>query len=368
MFMETIRWVDSYLELIDQTKLPGEVVYLKCTKVEDVIDAIKWLKVRGAPAIGVAAGYGVVLGIKDFNEKDLYEEFKMELDRIVVMLARTRPTAINLFRTLKRMEGILEGHKNKEIGEMKKYLLEEAKAIHEEDRLMCEKIGKHGSILIKDGDTILTHCNAGWLATSGNGTALSIIYTAVQQGKHVKCFVDETRPLLQGARLTAWELKNAGIDVTLICDSMAATVMKAGKINLIIVGADRIAQNGDTANKIGTYGLAVLAYVHKIPFYVAAPTSTIDFLCETGKEIPVEERNPKEITSGFDRQIAPENINVYNPAFDITPNIYISAIITEHGIAYPSYTKNLRRFIVESRDTNRQKIFTTETQSTQRIM
>ncbi|MFH1562565.1 MAG: S-methyl-5-thioribose-1-phosphate isomerase [Nitrospirota bacterium] len=316
MTVETIKWEDAQLKIIDQTRLPEELVYLECNTPEEVAEAIKALRVRGAPAIGVAAAYGVVLGID-------------KIDETIKLLAGTRPTAVNLFWALQRMENCAKNHKGYGL---KESLLNEAISIHEDDKEKCRKMGEYGASLIKDGDTILTHCNAGALATGGMGTALAAIYTAKAQGKKIKVFADETRPLLQGARLTTWELQQAGIDVTLICDNMAAVVMKQGKINLVIVGADRIVKNGDVANKIGTYGVAVLAKEHNIPFYVIAPTSTFDLSLEDGSQIPIEERGADEITYGFGKRTAPVGINVYSPAFDVTPNRFIKAIVTENGI------------------------------------
>lgn len=326
MPVETIKWEDDKLKIIDQTRLPNEFVYLECTTAEDVANAIKILQVRGAPAIGIAAAYGVVLGAD-------------KVDETIKLLASTRPTAVNLFWALQRMEKCAKNYKGAKLREA---LLKEAILIHKDDKEKCRKMGEYGASLIKDGDTILTHCNAGALATGGMGTALSPIYIAKEQGKRVKVFADETRPLLQGARLTTWELKQAGIDVTLICDNMAAVVMKEGKIDLVIVGSDRIVKNGDVANKIGTYGVAVLAKEHNIPFYVVAPTSTVDLSLEDGSQIPIEERGSYEITHGFGKRIAPEGINVYSPAFDVTPNRLITAIITENGIAYQPFIKTLK--------------------------
>ncbi|MDI6780593.1 MAG: S-methyl-5-thioribose-1-phosphate isomerase [bacterium] len=329
MIPETIIWQEDFLRLIDQTRLPEELVYLDCKTPHDVAAAIKRLSVRGAPAIGVASAYGVILGMDN-------------LDETINLLASTRPTAVNLFWALERMKRCINQHQGTSVEQLRQILIKEACLIHEDDKEKCRRIGKFGASLIKDGDGILTHCNAGALATGGIGTALGVIYTALEQGKRIQVYADETRPLLQGARLTAWELKAAGADVTLICDNMAGIVMREGRINLIIVGADRIASNGDTANKIGTYSVAVLAEKHNIPFFVAAPTSTIDMTLSDGSMIPIEQRAQEEITCGFGRQTAPDNIKVYNPAFDVTPHELIKGIITETGIAEAPYEKSLK--------------------------
>jgi methylthioribose-1-phosphate isomerase len=345
---ETLRWVgqaDGHLELIDQTLLPEQLRYLACRDVETVWEAIKQLRVRGAPAIGIAAAYGVCLGLRGWRQSQQQshesagaddDPFLTRLDEVVDYLAGSRPTAVNLFWALDRMrdcarrlratsrpDAILQG------------LLAEAQAIHEEDRAMCHAIGRFGATLLPDGCGVLTHCNAGGLATAEYGTALSVFFTAQDQGKTLHIFVDETRPLLQGARLTAWELQQRGIRATLICDSMAAQVMREGKVQAVVTGADRIAANGDSANKIGTYSLAVLAQAHGIPFYVAAPSNTFDRQLATGESIPIEERDPREITHGFGRQTAPDGIEVYNPAFDVTPAHLIAAIVTERGLIRP---------------------------------
>lgn len=340
MPISTIEWRNGTVELIDQTLLPTELKYIYCKTVEEVWEAIKVLKVRGAPAIGIAGALGAVLGIWHSTAKN-YVEFKSELDKVTGYLATSRPTAVNLFWALDRIKSTAEANKSDDIPKLKEILLNEAQKIIAEDKAMCRAIGKHGAELIKDGDTILTHCNAGGLATADYGTALAVMFYAHEQGKKIKVFADETRPLLQGARLTTWELMQAGIDVTLICDNMAAQVMKEGKINCVIVGADRIAANGDTANKIGTYGVAVLAKEHKIPFYVAAPTSTLDMSLSTGHLIPIEQRDPEEVTQKFGKRTAPEKVKVYNPAFDVTPERLVDAIITEKGIARRPYTKSL---------------------------
>jgi methylthioribose-1-phosphate isomerase len=335
---ETLRWVGDergHLVLIDQTRLPTELVELECRDVEAVWEAIKQLRVRGAPAIGIAAAYGVVLGVG----RSLPVEnnvFFTRLHEVIDYLASSRPTAVNLFWALNRMKSAGAALRDKKpSSEICTALLAEARAIHEEDRALCRAIGRYGAELIKDKTGVLTHCNAGGLATSEYGTALSVLFTCQDQGKELHVYVDETRPLLQGSRLTAWELAQRGIDATLICDNMAGQVMREGKVQAVIVGADRIAANGDTANKIGTYSVAVLANAHNIPFYVAAPSTTFDLSIESGDQIPIEERSASEITHGFGRQTAPEGIGVYNPAFDVTPARLIKGIITERGVIEP---------------------------------
>jgi len=336
MNFTTIDWKDNKVILIDQTRLPTEEVYLKISDYRELAEAIKQLKVRGAPAIGIAGAFGVCLGARKINT-DNYEKFKQKLKIIIDELAVTRPTAVNLFWALERMTAIIENGKNKNLEEIKKLLLKEALAILEKDKTVCRNMSENGASLLKNGDTVLTHCNTGALATGGMGTALGAIYTATEQGKKIKVFADETRPLLQGARLTTWELKKAGIDVTLICDNMAAFVLQQGWVNCLMLGADRIAANGDTANKIGTYGLAVLANYHKIPFYVVAPTTTFDLSIKSGAEIPIEQRASEEVTYGFGKQTAPDEVKVYNPAFDVTPNELITAIVSEQVIFYPPF-------------------------------
>ena len=340
MPIPTIEWVDGRIHLIDQTLLPNEFKQIYCDDVESVWEASKSLRVRGAPAIGIAGALGAVLGIWKSKATN-YPDFAAELKKVTDYLATSRPTAVNLFWALKRIEQTAEKHKDLEIEQLKGVLLDEAQNIIEEDRARCRAIGQHGLNLLRNGDTILTHCNAGGLATSDYGTALAVMFSAHELGKNISVYADETRPLLQGARLTAWELMQAGIDVTLICDNMAAQVMKEGKIQCVIVGADRIAANGDTANKIGTYNVAILAKVHDIPFYVAAPTSTLDLSLETGDLIPIEQRAAEEVTEGFGSRTAPEGVKVYSPAFDVTPAHLITAIITEKGIAYPPYEESL---------------------------
>ncbi len=340
MPIPTIEWVDDRIRLIDQTLLPNEFKQIYCDDLETVWEAIKSLRVRGAPAIGIAATLGTVLGVWKSRAAN-YAEFADELAKVTGYLATSRPTAVNLFWALNRMSKTAEKHKHVGIPELKQVLLNEALAIIEEDRAMSRAIGKHGLQLLNEGDTILTHCNAGGLATSDYGTALAVMFTAHEAGKNISVYADETRPLLQGSRLTAWELMQAGIDVTLICDNMAAQVMKEGRIQCAVVGADRIAANGDTANKIGTYNVAILAQAHEIPFYVAAPTSTLDLSLDTGDQIPIEERAPEEVTEGFGKRTAPEGVKVYSPAFDVTPAHLITAIITEKGIARPPYRTSL---------------------------
>jgi methylthioribose-1-phosphate isomerase len=334
----TLRWVggtDGHLELIDQTRLPGELVYLACCDVETVWEAIKSLRVRGAPAIGVAAAYGVCVGIQNAPGAD-EDTFFARLDAVVDYLASSRPTAVNLFWALERMRSTARSLRGQlPVADIAARLLAEAQAIEAEDRQMCRDIGRHGAALLADGQGVLTHCNAGGLATSDYGTALAVFFAAHEAGKRLHVYADETRPLLQGARLTAWELQQRGIDVTLMCDSMAAQVMREGRVQAVVTGADRIAANGDTANKIGTYGVAVLAAAHDIPFYVAAPSSTFDLSLATGDDIPIEQRDPREITHGFGRATAPDGIGVYNPAFDVTPARLIKAIICERGVIEP---------------------------------
>jgi len=340
--IETVRWMggaDGWLRMIDQTRLPTEFVEIDCRDVETVWEAIRSLRIRGAPAIGIAAAYGLVLGLQgavDAGEGPFFDR----LNTVARRLASSRPTAVNLFWALDRLRRLADQLRGRcSPRQILEALWNEARAIHDEDRRMCRAIGQHGAALLADGQGVLTHCNAGGLATSGYGTALAVIYAAVESGKRIRVFADETRPLLQGARLTAWELSRHGIEVTLICDSMAAQVMREGRVQAVVVGADRIAANGDTANKIGTYGLAVLAAAHGIPFYVAAPSSTFDPTLSTGDAIPIEQRDPREVTHGFGRQTAPEGIDVYNPAFDVTPARLIAAIICEHGVFRPPFAE-----------------------------
>jgi methylthioribose-1-phosphate isomerase len=329
--MQTITWKNNKVRIIDQTKLPLKLVYLELDTVRGLWWAVKRLKVRGAPALGIAAAFGVVLGMRNSGART-FDRFQKELQKVCVYLKSARPTAVNLFWALERMEELVAANPDKSIPSLKRLLLEDALRIVQEDRDVCRSMASFGAGLIKDKDSILTHCNAGALATADYGTALGVMYKAKEQGKKIRVFADETRPVLQGSRLTAWELLKHNIDVTLICDNMAAHLMSEGKIDKIFVGADRIAANGDAANKIGTYSLAVLADFHRIPFYIVAPVSTFDLRIKSGRDIPIEQRDPQEVRKVFGRQIAPGNVKVYNPAFDVTPHRLISAIITERGI------------------------------------
>jgi len=339
--MRTIEWKKNKVRIIDQTKLPEKFVYLNLDNLKSLWWAIRKLKVRGAPAIGIAAAFGVVLGMRK-SCAGTYRHFKKDLRRVIEYLKKARPTAVNLFWALERMEGEVQAHRHESIPFLKKLLLKEALKIMRQDRDICRKMARFGAGLVKQRDSILTHCNAGALATADYGTALGVIYEAKKQGKGVKVYADETRPLLQGARLTAWELMKHKIDVTLICDNMAAQLMKEGKVNKIFVGADRIAANGDAANKIGTYSLAVLADFHRIPFYVVAPASSFDLRLKSGREIPIEQRDPQEVREVFGKRIAPRNVKVCNPAFDVTPHRLISAIVTERGIFRKPYKVSLK--------------------------
>jgi methylthioribose-1-phosphate isomerase len=331
----TVEWKDGSVRLLDQSRLPGSVEFLDCRDYREVADAIRTLKVRGAPAIGVTAALGIALGAQSLSETD-YRSFSRTVLTICDQLAATRPTAVNLFWAIERMKRKLDSLQSQPIAWIKQALIVEAQAILDEDIGLCRAMGRHGAELIKDGQTVLTHCNAGALATAGYGTALGVIRAAWEQGKKINVIADETRPVLQGSRLTAWELMQDQIPVTLITDNMAGSLMRQGKIHLCVVGADRIAANGDVANKIGTYSVAVLAKAHGIPFYVAAPYSTIDLKTRTGADIPIEQRNPLEITTIHgSHPVAPEGVAVYNPAFDVTPAELISGIITERGVFKP---------------------------------
>jgi methylthioribose-1-phosphate isomerase len=344
----TISWIGDtggFVRLIDQTLLPTRLELRDCRTVEEIWEAIRSLRVRGAPAIGVAAAMGAVLGMQHFKDRTRGAYWN-RLREVTAYLRTSRPTAVNLFWALDRMEGCVRGRtEDLSPEQLTSLLLKEAQAIEEEDRQMCRAIGEAGAGLIQDGQGVLTHCNAGGLATADYGTALAVLFTAAEQGRRFQVFVDETRPLLQGARLTAWELKQRGLETILICDNMAAQVMKEKRVHAVIVGADRIAANGDTANKIGTYGVALLAQAHGIPFYVAAPSSTFDLSLASGDAIPIEQRDPREVTHGFGKQTAPEGVQVYNPAFDVTPAHLIVAIITEKGVIRPVNADTIREWL-----------------------
>ena len=334
--VETLRWVGDrpgYVEMIDQTRLPEERVLIAVRTVDEMRDAIRRLAVRGAPAIGVAAGYGVLLGVQELDELDAANVVGVTRE-VAATLSKARPTAVNLFWALDRMVKRAQREMDARVpGErIVGALFEEARAIHAEDRATCRAIGEHGAALLKPGMRVLTHCNAGALATGGMGTALAPIYVARERGIEVSVLADETRPLLQGARLTAWELSQAGVDVTLICDNMTASAMAAGKVDLVLIGSDRIARNGDVCNKIGSYGVALLAHAHKIPFYALAPLSTFDAETPSGADIPIETRAAEEITQGLGRRTAPRDVKVWNPAFDVTPARLVTGIVTEVGI------------------------------------
>ncbi len=331
----TVEWKNGAVRLLDQSKLPRAVEFLDCPDYHTVADAIRALKVRGAPAIGVTAAMGVALGAQTITATD-HPTFSQAVLKICDELAGTRPTAVNLFWAIERMKRKLESLRAQPVASIKQALILESQAILEEDIALCKTMGRHGAELIRDGETVLTHCNAGSLATAGYGTALGVIRSAWEQGKKINVIADETRPVLQGARLTVWELMQDQIPVTLITDNMAGSLMRQGKIHLCVVGADRIAANGDVANKIGTYSVAVLAKAHNIPFYVAAPYSTIDLNTKCGDEIPIEQRNPSEVTTIHgSHPVAPTDVSVYNPAFDVTPAELITGIITERGVFKP---------------------------------
>lgn len=341
MNFKTIEWKNDKVLMIDQRKLPLEEVYLEYSDYKSLADAIKSMVVRGAPAIGVAAAMGVALGALGIDAKS-HEEFVQKMEKVCQTLIDARPTAVNLPWAVARMKKAYESQTDLGIEQLQQLLVKEALNIFEEDVRLCKLIGEHGAKLIQDGETILTHCNAGALATAGQGTALSPIYEAIRQGKKVKVFADETRPFLQGARLTAWELQKNGVDVTLISDVAAASILRAGLIQKIIVGADRIVANGDFANKIGTYSVALAAREHKVPFYVAAPFSTIDWQMKSGSEIPIEERPESEVSYFLNQRTAPEGVKVRNPAFDVTPHELVAGIITEKGVAASPVDKSLK--------------------------
>jgi methylthioribose-1-phosphate isomerase len=343
--LATVMWVgdatEGFLRLIDQTRLPTAFVRIDCRDVPTVWEAIRSLRVRGAPAIGIAAAFGAVLGGQTARGGD-GDSVRRAVRAATAALRNSRPTAVNLFWALDRIDRTVETAVAPSALEFLERVLAEAHAIAAEDKEMCRAIGRFGAELVAPGQGVLTHCNAGGLATADYGTALAVIFSAHEQGKGIHVFADETRPLLQGARLTSWELQRRGVPVTLICDNMAAQVMKEGKIQMVVVGADRIAANGDTANKIGTYGVAVLARAHDIPFYVAAPSSTFDLSIADGTAIPIEQRDPREVTHGLGRQTAPEGVSVYNPAFDVTPAPLITGIVTERGVIRPVNAETIR--------------------------
>jgi methylthioribose-1-phosphate isomerase len=342
MPVKTIEWINNAARIIDQTLLPTELKYLDITDVQTMWEAIKVLRVRGAPAIGIAAAFGLYLAVRGSSATD-YASFKAEVDTAAGYLASSRPTAVNLFWALKRIQQLVAEHTYEPVPQIKARMLAEACAMIEEDNAVCRAIGEHGAALLNGPEmNILTHCNAGGLATAQWGTALAPVYIAVENGRQVHVYADETRPLLQGARLTAWELQQAGIPVTLITDNMAATILSQGKVQAVIVGTDRVAANGDVANKIGTLGVAVLAHEFGIPFYVAAPTSSIDMSLASGDLIPIEQRKSEEVTEGFGRRTAPKGVDVYNPAFDVTPHRYVTALITEKGVVRPPYAETLK--------------------------
>jgi len=339
--IETIVWTGGGVVMIDQTRLPKEQVFVTCRDYNEVAEAIRSMVIRGAPAIGVAAAMGVAIGVLHADAGNLDAEF----EKICDTLARTRPTAVNLFWAIDRMKRLYSSLRTRPLDEIRARLGEEAKQIRLDDIAINEAMGRNGAPLVPDGKTVLTHCNAGALATAGYGTALGVIRAAVSAGKKIDVFADETRPFLQGARLTAWELQQDGIPTTVITDNMAGHFLKSGRIGCVVVGADRIASNGDVANKIGTYSVAVLAKENNVPFYVAAPVSTLDLTLSSGDEIPIEQRPPNEVTHVFGVPVAPEGIRVENPAFDVTPSRYVTAIITERGVARPPYTDSLQRLM-----------------------
>jgi methylthioribose-1-phosphate isomerase len=342
--LPTIDLQDDVIVMVDQRKLPAQEIYVRCRTAPEVAKAIRTMVIRGAPAIGVAAGMGIALGMRRSTAKGT-NQFAVEFQKLCDLMAATRPTAVNLFWAIDRMKrafaaGAQAGESPEEIS---KRLDREAKAIHDEDVANCRAMGGHGAAMVPDGARVLTHCNAGALATAGYGSALGVIRAAVEQGKKIAVFADETRPFLQGARLTAWELVRDGIETTVITESMAGPLMRAGEIDVVVVGADRIAANGDTANKIGTYTVAVLAHEHKIPFYVAAPLSTIDLATPEGDQIPIEERDEREVSHLGSSRLTPVGAHIRNPAFDVTPHRYIAGIVTERGILRPPYSESLKQ-------------------------
>src|SRR5580704_17358316 len=339
--IQTLEWTDKGVRFIDQTKLPMEETYVNCTTYQQVADVIRDMVVRGAPAIGVAAAMGIALGVQN-SKAENGGDLKRDFDQICEVIGKTRPTAVNLFWAIRRMRDKFEMLRVRPIPQIKQSLIEEAQRMHAEDIAANQAMGRHGATLMPSSGGVLTHCNAGALATCGYGTALGVIRAAIEQGKKIHVYADETRPFMQGSRLTAWELMKDGIPTTVISDNMAGAIMKQGKIGAIVVGADRIAANGDVANKIGTYSLAVLAKENGVPFYVAAPVSTLDLTLASGDAIPIEQRAASEVTHVFGVAIAPENMGVENPAFDVTPHQYVSAIITERGVVREPYGPSLQ--------------------------
>jgi methylthioribose-1-phosphate isomerase len=344
MAVRTIEWKNDRVIMLDQRLLPHKEVYRICRRYEEVAEAIRAMVIRGAPAIGVAAAMGVALGTRNSREKS----FDREFERIVLTLSKTRPTAVNLFWALKRMRDVYRQNRSQGVELVKKRLKDEALKIYKEDIAANKELGQYGAKLLRNVKRVMTHCNAGALATAGYGTALGVIRALKESGKEVEVFINETRPFFQGARLTAWELKKDKIPATLITDSMAGYLMQQGKVDAVVVGCDRVAANGDVANKIGTYGVAVLARRHKIPFYVAGPTSSIDLGCPSGLEIPIEQRDPKEVSHIFGRPLPPKGIKIVNPAFDVTSQDLITAIITEKGVITPPFQQNIRAHVAHS--------------------
>src|SRR5437660_1878097 len=345
--IQTLAWTPRGVVFIDQTKLPTEEVYVTCSTHQQVADVIRNMVVRGAPAIGVSAAMGIALGVKN-SQAESPGDLKRDLDSICDLIGKTRPTAVNLFWAIRRMQEKFERIRIRPIPQIKQTLIEEAQHMHAEDIAANQAMGRHGATLMPSEGGVLTHCNAGALATAGYGTALGVIRAAVEQGKKIHVYADETRPFLQGSRLTAWELMKDGIPTTVISDNMAGAMMSYGKIGAIVVGADRIAANGDVANKIGTYTVAVLAKEHGIPFYVAAPISTVDLATPDGSGIPIENRNVKEVSHIAGKQMVPDGVEIENPAFDVTPAKYVTAIITERGIARAPYEDSLRKLAEEA--------------------
>jgi methylthioribose-1-phosphate isomerase len=347
--INTLEWTDQGVRFIDQTKLPTEETYVNCTTYEQVADVIRNMVVRGAPAIGVAAAMGIALGVQK-SKAENGADLKKDFDQVCEVIGKTRPTAVNLFWAINRMREKFEYVRMRPLPQIKETLIEEAKRMHAEDIAANQAMGRHGATLMPASGGVLTHCNAGALATAGYGTALGVIRAAVEQGKKIHVYADETRPFLQGSRLTAWELMKDGIPTTVISDNMSGAMMKQGKIGAIVVGADRIAANGDVANKIGTYTVAILAKEHNIPFYVAAPISTVDLATPDGSKIPIEQRNAREVTHIAGKQMTPDGVEIENPAFDVTPAKYVTAIVTERGIAKAPYEESLRKLAGHSSD------------------